>query len=200
MSTAAELACDGRSVTVQMPLAFRKRGGRKQVVAPEGWSGPVPAPRPARVDGTLVKALARAHRWQGMLNSDGFGSIEELAAAERINSSYMARVLRLTLLAPNITDSILGGQHDPETINLERLMLPCPAVWGEQPQSLWSAASCQLQTLAWSRKAHGQGSTDPRDYPPEPTGECPGKAKCAAGGRSTRSDFETCLRGSLLRE
>jgi len=73
MSTAAELACDGRSVMVQMPLAFRKRGGRKQVVAPEGWSGPAPAPRPARVDGTLVKALARAHRWQGMLNSDGFG-------------------------------------------------------------------------------------------------------------------------------
>ena len=82
MSTAAELACDGWSVTVQVPLAFRKQGGRKQVVVPEGWSGPALAPRPARVDGTLVKALARTHRWQGMLNSGGFGSIEELAAAE----------------------------------------------------------------------------------------------------------------------
>jgi hypothetical protein len=147
-----------------------------------------------------VKALARTHRWQGMLNSGGFGSIEELAAAERINPSYMARVLRLTLLAPDITESILDGRHHPERDTLERLTRPFPAVWGEQPQSLWSAASRQLQTLAWSRKAHGQGSTDPRDYPPEPTGECPGKAKCAAGGRLTRSDFEACLRGSLLRE
>ena len=49
------------------PLTFRRRGGRKQVVAPEGWPGPALAPRPARVDTTLVKALARAHRWQGML-------------------------------------------------------------------------------------------------------------------------------------
>ena len=141
MSTAAELACDGRSVTVQVPLAFRKRGGRKQVVAPEGWLGPAPAPRPARVDGTLVKALARAHRWQGMLNSGGFGSIEELAAAERINPSYMARVLRLTLLAPDITESILGGRHHPERDTLERLTRPFPVVWGSQLQSLWSAAS-----------------------------------------------------------
>jgi hypothetical protein len=93
------------------------------------------------VDGTLVKALARAHRWQGMLNSGGFGSIEELAAAERINPSYMARVLRLTLLAPDITESILGGRHHPERDTLERLTRPFPVVWGNQLQSLWSAAS-----------------------------------------------------------
>ena len=46
MSTGAEVACDGRSVTVRVPLTFRRRGGRKQVVAPEGWSGPALAPRP----------------------------------------------------------------------------------------------------------------------------------------------------------
>ena len=94
MSTAAELACDGHSVTVQVPLAFRRQGGRKQVVSPEGWSGPALAPRPARVDGTLVKALARAHRWQGMLDSGEYGSIEVLAQAEKINPSYLVRVLR----------------------------------------------------------------------------------------------------------
>ena len=70
-----------------------------------------------------------------MLNSGGFGSIEELAAAERINPSYMARVLRLTLLAPAIVDSILDGRHDPERITLARLMRPSPAAWGEQLQS-----------------------------------------------------------------
>ena len=133
MSAQAEVACDGRNVTVQVPLTFRRRSGRKQVVSPNGefaW-----APRPARVDGTLVKALARAHRWQGMLEGGEYSSIEELARAERINPSYLARVLRLTLLAPDITDSILDGRHDPERITLNRLMKPLPAVWGEQLQS-----------------------------------------------------------------
>jgi AraC-like DNA-binding protein len=135
MSTAAELACDGRSVTVQVPLAFRKRGGRKQVVAPEGWSGPAISPRPVRIDGTLVKALARAHRWQGMLEGGEYGSIEELARAEKINPSYLARVLRLTLLAPDITQAILDGRHDPERITLAQLMRPFPAAWDDQLRS-----------------------------------------------------------------
>jgi hypothetical protein len=69
-------------------------------VAPEGWSGQAHAPQRARIDGTVVKAIARAHRWQGMLDSSAYGSIEELARAERINPSYLARALRLTLLAP----------------------------------------------------------------------------------------------------
>ena len=82
-----------------------------------------------------MKALARAHRWQGMLEGGEYGSIEELAGAERINPSYLARVLRLTLLAPEIVDSILDGRHDPERITLERLMRPFPVAWGEQLQS-----------------------------------------------------------------
>jgi hypothetical protein len=87
------------------------------------------------VDGTPVKALARAHCWPGTLEGGAYGSIEELARAEWINPSYLARVLRLTLLAPDITDSILDGRHDPERITLNRLMKPLPAVWGEQLQS-----------------------------------------------------------------
>ena len=128
----AEVACDGRSVTVQVPLTFRRRGGRKMVVSSEGWLGPALAPRPARVDGTLAKALARAHRWQGMLEGGEYGSIEELARAEKINPSYLARVLRLTLLAPEIVESILDGRHDPERITLARLLKPFSAAWGEQ--------------------------------------------------------------------
>ena len=134
MSTGAEVACDGHSVTVQVPLTFRRRGGRKLVVSPEGWPGPALAPRPARVDGTLVKALARAHRWQGMLEGGEYGSIEELARAEKINPSYLARVLRLTLLAPAITETILDGRHDPETNTLDRLMKPFAVTWGDQLQ------------------------------------------------------------------
>jgi len=79
--------------------------------------------------------LARAHRWQGMLDSGEYGSIEELARAEKINPSYLARVLRLTLLAPDIVESILDGRHDPERVTLARLMRTSPAAWGEQLQS-----------------------------------------------------------------
>ena len=129
------MAHDVRSMTVQVPLALRRRGGRKQVVVPEGWSGPAHAVRSTRVDGTLVKAIARAHRWQGMLEGGAFVTIEELARAERINPSYLARVLRLTLLAPEIVESILDGRHDPERITLERLTKPHSAEWGEQQLS-----------------------------------------------------------------
>lgn len=90
-----------------MPLAFRKRGGRKRVVAPNGTEACAPSSR-AQVS-TLVKALARAHRWQCMLESGNYASIAELAAAEKINSSYLARVLRLTLLAPELVESTIAA-------------------------------------------------------------------------------------------
>jgi hypothetical protein len=67
-----------------------------------------------------------------MLDSGVYGPIEELARAERINPSYLARVLRLTLLAPEIVESILDGRHDPERVTLERLMRPFPVVWEDQ--------------------------------------------------------------------
>jgi hypothetical protein len=105
-------------------------------VPPEGWPGRALTPQRACVDGTLVKALARAHRWQGMLDGGVFRSIAELTQAERINPSYPSRLLRLTLLAPEIVESILDGRHDPERITLDKLMRPSPAVWGDQLQSL----------------------------------------------------------------
>ena len=77
-----------------------------------------------------MKALARAHRWQRMLESGEYGSIEELAAAERINPSYLARVLRLTLLAPDIVESILDGQA-PE-VTLGWLLKTMPTDWERQ--------------------------------------------------------------------
>ena len=62
--TRATVSADGETITVHIPLTFRKRGGRKLVVTPDGaeW-----APRP-RVDNAMVKALARAFRWRTMLD------------------------------------------------------------------------------------------------------------------------------------
>ena len=81
-------------------------------------TGSPPGISPTPVEITVLKAIARAHRWQALLERGGYGSIEELASAEGINASNLARVLRLTLLAPEITEGILDGRHDREHIAL----------------------------------------------------------------------------------
>jgi hypothetical protein len=121
----ATTADDGRTLTVRVPMTFRKRGGRKQVVAPEGagWRRPR-----ASIDTTMVKAIARAHRWKRLMESARFASMTELAEAEKINQSYLCRVLRLTLLAPDITEAILDGRQ-PGELQLDMLMKPFPQQW-----------------------------------------------------------------------
>lgn len=82
-------------MVVSIPISFRRQGGRKRVVTPENaevWSPPRP-----QVDNTLIKAVVRAHRWRNMLELKLFNSVRELAKAEKINESYLCRVLRLTL-------------------------------------------------------------------------------------------------------
>lgn len=89
------------------------------------------ATQPRKTDNTLVKALARAFRWKRMLESGEFASISELAEKERIAFTYMARVLRLTLLAPDIVEAILNGKQGPE-VTLARVLEPFPSDWGQQ--------------------------------------------------------------------
>ena len=121
------------TITVHIPLAVRRRGGRKLILRPDG--APALAIPQTRVDNTLVKALARAHRWKQMIESGEFASVTELAAVEKINHSYLSRVLRLTLLAPNIVEAILDGRH-PVEIDLAQLIKPMPIVWEEQRRTL----------------------------------------------------------------
>ena len=115
-------------LTVRVPLAVRKQlGGRKLVLTPGGM-----APGGASAaDTTLVKALARAFRWRRMMETGRFATINELAAAEKINSSYVSRLLRLTLLAPDIVQAILDGRQ-PEGMTLPALMEPFPVEWLHQ--------------------------------------------------------------------
>jgi hypothetical protein len=130
----AEISLDGSTLTVRVPLTFRKRGGRKLVIAPYGSDSWAP-PRP-RVDNTMVKALARAHRWKRMLESGEFATVQDLATAEKINASYVGRVLRLTLLSPEIVKAILDGRQ-PADLQLEDLLKPFPVGWREQRAEIW---------------------------------------------------------------
>jgi hypothetical protein len=121
------------SVTVRVPMTFRKRGGRKQVIAPDGH--PSWAPPRARIDNAMVKALARAFRWRRMLETGAAATVREIAAAEKINESYVSRVLRLTLLAPKIVEAIPDGRQAPE-MTLPVLMGPFPVEWDRQRATL----------------------------------------------------------------
>jgi len=116
------------TVTLHVPFRVVKRGGRKEMRLPEGTT------QPRRTDGTLVKALARAFRWKRMLESGEFATIAELAEREGIAPSYMTRVLRLTLLAPEIVEAILDGRQGPE-VTLARVLEPFPSRWQDQ---IWS--------------------------------------------------------------
>lgn len=113
------------TITVRVPFRFVKRGGRKEVQLPEGAS------IQRRTDNTLVKALARAFRWKRMIESGEFASISELAAKEGIAFTYMARLMRLSLLAPDMVDAIVDGRQ-PANVTLANLMDPFPLEWTEQ--------------------------------------------------------------------
>ena len=98
-------------------------------VAPHGSElAPTSKPQP---DGTLVKALARAWRWQRMLNEGVYTSVSEIGDAENISKSYVSRILRLALLAPDLVEGILAGGTGP-ALMLEQLERPLPASWKDQ--------------------------------------------------------------------
>ena len=121
---------NGDRITVHIPMTMKKRGGRKEIILPDGVA---PAGSPAHRSATqspLVIALARAHRWKVLLESGRFRSIEELAHAVKLDGSYVGRILRLTLLAPDIIQAILDGR-EPSGLSLERLK-GFPLEWEEQ--------------------------------------------------------------------
>jgi hypothetical protein len=116
------------TLTVVIPLSVKPRGGRKAVVTLGVLA------LECRQDVTLIKAVARAFRWRRMLEDGGYGTIKELAAAEKINESYISRVLRLTLLAPDIVEAILEGRQ-PEGMTLPGLIERVPVEWQGQRES-----------------------------------------------------------------
>ncbi len=127
------------SITVRVPLKIRRRPGRKTVVTPVAEeSGD--AAIPTRADPTLVKALARAFRYQKLLDEGRYASVTEMAIAERIERGYLGSLLRLTLLAPDMVESILGGRLPPE-LGLPMLLGSLPPVWAEQRVSAAGAAA-----------------------------------------------------------
>jgi len=134
-----KIKSDGRTITVRVPISIRRRGGRKLVLSPDGTPDIGPVIR-RRIDNAMVKAVARAFRWREMMESGTHVTIAEIAAAEKINESYVGRVLRLTLLAPDIVEAILEG-HQSMNMTLAMLMRPFPANWISQRASHFESSA-----------------------------------------------------------
>jgi hypothetical protein len=131
MTQGIETRLDGDTLVVRIPMRFQRRGGRKRIVAPGGSEiAPTSKPQP---DGTLLKALARAWRWQRLLEEGRFASVRELGKAERVGLSYVSRIVRLTLLAPDVVERILDGGP---TAGLAEFLKPFPVGWTNQRQRL----------------------------------------------------------------
>ena len=115
-----------KTITVHVPVRFAIRGGRKTIISEIEQ----PQAQP-RTENALLKALAKAHRWRWQIENGEHASITELAKAQRVNASYACRLLRLTLLAPEIVVEILNGAPD-DAVSMSRLMKPFPIEWAAQ--------------------------------------------------------------------
>lgn len=124
----ADLTEDGCTITIVLPLTVRKRGGRKLVVSPadeEQWVLSTP-----RKETTLIKAIARANRWQQLLQSGDYATAEDIAKPEKISASYISRMLQLTLLSPAIVEMVLDGRQSAAMTTTD--LMPMSAEWRGQ--------------------------------------------------------------------
>lgn len=124
---------DGEAVVIDIPMSFRRRSGRKEVVLPPGAVAASVVPtKPAT---PLALALARAFRWQEMIETGQAKSNSDLARRLKLDQSYIARTIRLASLAPDIIEAILDGQ-EPDGLSLWGLRRDVPLLWQEQRELL----------------------------------------------------------------
>ena len=116
-------------ISIDIPMAFKKRGGRKVIVLPDGSHGhPQPA---ATIDNTMIKSIARAFRWQKLLENGTYTCLDDIARSEKIGASFVSRYYRLVLLAPDIVEAILDGRQ-PAQLTVKNLLKNVPIVWNRQ--------------------------------------------------------------------
>jgi len=133
MTPPATVQSDGQGISVNVPLMLKKRGGRREVILPQAFASDNPM-HPSHQE-ALVVAIARAHRWQKLLDDGRFESVSDLAREIGLDVSFAARLLRLTLLAPDIVEAILMGE-EPSGLSLTMLTKQLPLLWNDQKELL----------------------------------------------------------------
>ena len=116
------------SPELTIPAQIRRCGLAMRLII----QGPNTTQRQAPDQG-LVQLIAKAHDWFGRLTSGKAKSVQEIADAEGVTSSYVTRVVYRSFLAPDIVQAILNGTQ-PASLTLDKLKqsLPLPIDWDEQ--------------------------------------------------------------------
>ena len=117
------------AMLTEIPMTFRIFGGKTAIVLPDGFRA-IARPE-ATIDSTMVKIIARAFRWQRLIDDGTYSTIDDMAAAEKISPSYVSRVVRLALLSPTIVEAILDGRQ-PAQLTMKDLLERFPIEWVEQ--------------------------------------------------------------------
>ncbi|MBN2713586.1 MAG: hypothetical protein JXR97_14290 [Planctomycetes bacterium] len=122
----ARLEDEGKIIAIHVPMKFKRRGGRREIILPPGFEE-----REYKPPTALQIALARAFSWRRMLDTGETESIGDIADNIGIDQSFIAKHLRLMFLAPDIVEAILAGE-EPEGLSLGQLYKAIPAAWEEQ--------------------------------------------------------------------
>jgi hypothetical protein len=130
------LPAGGVQMETFLPWTLVRRGLKKQVItpldAPQEFLDEARREQQVREmaqNTPLMRALGLAHHWQRLLDEQGAASIAEIAEAEGVDVTQVRRVMRLTLLAPEVVERLVGS---PDAV-LEKVMRrPWPNAWGEQ--------------------------------------------------------------------
>lgn len=128
-SSAINVCQENNTVVVRIPVKFYRRNGRQMVLAQNDPTGNQHADLSPNC--TLIANLAKAYHWQEQLESGEYGSLEELAKANKVDRTHISRILQLTSLSPTIVEQILDG-NEPFGISLRRLRKGINLVWSEQ--------------------------------------------------------------------
>ncbi len=128
---------DASGVSVRIPMKMKKRGGRKEIMVSTGLDALV---EETCYGNAFAIALARSHCWLDMLDSGNYRSIREMADSLGLCQTYVMRLLRFTLLAPDIIQAILDG-NEPDGFSQNKLVGAIPADWNEQRRKWGFAAT-----------------------------------------------------------
>jgi hypothetical protein len=108
-------------------VPLRRCGSEIRCVIPSG-SGDE---RPAQVDASLLKAVARGHVWCEKIVSGEVDSIRMIAKKLGVHERYVGRIFRTAFLAPDIVEAIIDGRQ-PRQLTIEKLRLGVPSIRAEQ--------------------------------------------------------------------
>jgi hypothetical protein len=118
-------------ITVEIPVKFSSKGGRKRIVTPDGRD--IVKGKASNHDASMIKALVRGFEMLDILDKNADLTARDLAEKANLDHAYVTKYVRMTQLAPDIVQSILDGRQ-PQTLTLSQLLRTFPDMWPEQRQ------------------------------------------------------------------